>query len=107
MPLRPLSDRIVVRPDTAPDVSKGGIAIPDVAQERQRTGLVLAVGPGPMHPETGDRIPMDVAPGDHVVFGRWCGKEATNPDDEKETLLILTEPEVIGKVDPPAKEKKR
>ena len=72
--LDPLGDRVVVRPSTKEEVTKGGIVIPDTAKEKPQEGEVLAVGPGKMT-EDGKRIPLDVKVGDIVIYAKYGGTE--------------------------------
>src|SRR5690349_12899540 len=89
---RPLHDRIVVRRITAEEKTKGGIIIPDSAQEKPSQGEVLAVGPGGRD-EAGKLIPIDVKPGDRVLFGKWSGTEVKLDGEE---LLIMKESDIMG-----------
>src|SRR3712207_9186136 len=74
MKFRPLHDRVVVRRIDAEERSKGGIIIPDTAKEKPQEGEVIAVGPG-ARDETGKLQPLDVKPGQRVLFGKWSGTE--------------------------------
>jgi chaperonin GroES len=74
MKFRPLHDRVVVRRITPDEKTKGGIIIPDTAQEKPQEGAVIAVGPGGRD-EAGKLIPIDVKAGDRVLFGKWSGTE--------------------------------
>jgi len=89
---RPLHDRIVVRRVTAEEKSKGGIIIPDSAQEKPSEGEVIAVGPGGRD-EAGKLIKPDVKVGDRVLFGKWSGTEVKL---EGEDLLIMKESDIMG-----------
>ena len=89
---RPLHDRVVVRRITALEKTKGGIIIPDSAQEKPSEGEVLAVGPGGRD-ETGKLPPMDIKVGDRVLFGKWSGTEVKL---DGEDLLIMKESDVMG-----------
>jgi chaperonin GroES len=71
---RPLHDRVLVRRVEAEEKTRGGIIIPDTAKEKPVEGEVLAVGPG-ARDETGRITPLDVKPGDRVLFGKWAGTE--------------------------------
>jgi chaperonin GroES len=71
---RPLHDRVLVRRVEAEEKTRGGIIIPDTAKEKPVEGEVLAVGPG-ARDETGRITPLDVKPGDRVLFGEWAGTE--------------------------------
>ncbi len=72
--LKPLGDKMIVRVDDSPDMSKGGIALPISAQEQQTRGLVVCTGAGERNRD-GERIPMDVKTGDVVMFGKYAGSE--------------------------------
>ena len=89
---RPLHDRVIVRRITAQEKTKGGIIIPDTAQEKPSEGEVIAVGPGGRD-EAGKLIPIDVKPGNRVLFGKWSGTEVKIDGDE---LLIMKESDVMG-----------
>ena len=91
--LDPLGDRVVVKPSTKEEVTKGGIVIPDTAKEKPQEGKVLAVGPGRMT-EDGKRIPLDVKVGDIVVYAKYGGTEIKEGDEE---LIILRESDILAK----------
>jgi len=89
---RPLHDRVVVR-RIEPDMkSKGGIIIPDTAQEKPSQGEIVAVGPGGRD-ESGKLIPIDLKGGDKVLFGKWSGTEVKL---DGEDFLIMKESDVMG-----------
>jgi chaperonin GroES len=90
--LRPLGDRIVVRPLEREEVTKSGIVIPDTVQEKPQQADVLSVGPGRVL-DSGDRQAMDIQTGDRVLFARYSGTEFKHEDDE---LLILRESDVLA-----------
>jgi chaperonin GroES len=89
---RPLHDRVVVRRITALEKTKGGIIIPDTAQEKPSEGEVIAVGPGGRD-ENGKLTPMDIKSGDRVLFGKWSGTEVKL---DGEDLLIMKESDIMG-----------
>ena len=89
---RPLHDRVVVRRITAQEKTKGGIIIPDTAQEKPSEGEVIAVGPG-VRDEAGKLIPIDLKPGNRVLFGKWSGTEVKLDGEE---LLIMKESDIMG-----------
>jgi chaperonin GroES len=89
---RPLHDRVVVRRIDAEEKSRGGIIIPDTAQEKPSQGEVIAVGPGGRD-EAGKIIKPDVKAGDRVLFGKWSGTEVKLDDEE---LLIMKESDIMG-----------
>ena len=92
MKFRPLHDRVVVRRIEAEEKSAGGIIIPDTAKEKPQQGEVLAVGPG-TRDENGKITPLDVKPGDTVLFGKWSGTEVKIDGEE---LLIMKESDIMG-----------
>ena len=89
---RPLHDRIVVRRISAEEKTKGGIIIPDTAQEKPSQGEVIAVGPGGRD-EAGKLIPIDLKVGNTVLFGKWSGTEVKL---DGEDLLIMKESDIMG-----------
>ena len=89
---RPLHDRVVIRRIGAEEKTKGGIIIPDTAQEKPQEGEVIAVGPGGRD-ESGKLIPIDVKPGSRVLFGKWSGTEVKLDGEE---LLIMKESDIMG-----------
>ena len=89
--IKPLGDRIIVKPIER-ETMKGGIIIPDTAKEKPMEGEVLAVGSGKLD-DKGARIPMDVKPGDRVLYGKYSGTEVKLDD---ETYLIIHQDEVLG-----------
>ena len=89
---RPLHDRVVVRRIDAEEKTKGGIIIPDTAKEKPQEGEVIAVGPGGRD-ESGKLIPIDVKPGNRVLFGKWSGTEVKL---EGEDLIIMKESDIMG-----------
>ncbi len=95
MNLRPLDDRIVVRPKEAEETTVSGIVIPDTAKEKPQQGDVLAAGPGRRAEQTGELIPMDVKVGDVVVYSKYGGTEISV---DGEDLLILNARDVLAVV---------
>ena len=95
MNLKPLEDRIVVRPSEAEETTVSGIVIPDTAKEKPQQGEVLAVGPGRRSEQSGEVIPLDVKVGDTVVYSKYGGTEITV---EGEDLLILNGRDVLAVV---------
>ena len=93
MNLKPLDDRIVVRPNEAEQTTVSGLVIPDTAKEKPQQGEVLAVGPGRRSEQTGEVIPLDVKPGDTVVYSKYGGTEITV---DGEDLLILSSRDVLA-----------
>lgn len=91
--LKPLADRIVVRPLEKDEVTRGGIILPDTVKEKPQEGEVVAVGPGRLSDE-GKRVAMEVKVGDIIIYAKYGGTEITI-DDEK--LMILRESDVLAK----------
>ena len=90
--IRPLEDRILVRPEEGEETTISGIVIPDTAKEKPQEGTVLAVGPG-KRSETGDLIPVDVSEGDRVMYSKYGGTEIKVDGEE---LLILSSRDVLA-----------
>jgi len=95
MKFRPLHDRVVVRRIEEEQKTAGGIIIPDTAKEKPQEGEIVAVGPGARN-EKGDLVPLDVKPGDRVLFGKWSGTE-TKIDGEE--LLIMKESDIMAVIE--------
>ena len=93
--LKPLGARVVIKALEREEITKSGIVLPDTAKEKPQEGRVLAVGPGDRHPDTGQRIPVDLKEGDRVLFQKYAGTEFKLDDEE---LLILSEKDVLGLV---------
>ncbi len=91
--LKPLADRLVVRPSEKEEVTKGGIVLPDTVKEKPQEGKILAVGPGRMS-EDGKRIAMDVKVGDIVVYAKYGGTDIKIDDED---LVILRESDILAK----------
>ena len=102
MRLRPLRDRVLIRRVEPEAKTAGGIFIPDNFQEKPLQGDVVAVGPG-ARDKDGALIPLDVKPGDRVLFGKWSGTEIKRDGDE---LMILKEADIMGVLDHAVAEKK-
>ncbi len=94
MQLKPLDDRIVVRPLDAEERTAGGIVLPDSAKERPQRGKVVAVGPGRLL-ETGERCAVELAVGDEVLFGKYGG---TDIEVDGNDVKILRESDILAKV---------
>jgi chaperonin GroES len=92
---RPLHDRVLVKRVKEEEKTKGGIIIPDTAQEKPQEGEVVAVGPG-ARDEDGERIALDVKVGDRILFGKWSGTEVKVDGDE---LLIMKESDIMGVIE--------
>jgi chaperonin GroES len=92
MTLKPLADRVVVKPSQAEEKTKGGIIVPDTAKEKPVWGEVVAVGPGRVS-DDGKLVPMEVKAGDRVLYGKYSGTEVTVDGDE---LLIMRESDIFA-----------
>ncbi|MDD4050530.1 MAG: co-chaperone GroES [candidate division Zixibacteria bacterium] len=95
MKIRPLADRVMVKPTEPAEVKKGGIIIPDTAKEKPMHGEVMAVGTG-RQTEDGKVIPMTVKKGDKILYGKYTGTEISV---DGEDLLIMRESDVLAIVD--------
>jgi chaperonin GroES len=91
--IKPLADRLVVKPIEKEEVTKGGIVLPDTAKEKPQEGEVLAVGPGRLS-EDGKRIAMDIKVGDIVIYSKYGGTEYKI---EEEEVIILRESDILAK----------
>ena len=92
MKIRPLHDRVVVRPLSADEKTAGGIIIPDTAQDKPSEGKVIAVGSG-ARSDDGKVVPLDVKKGDRILYGKWSGNEVKI---DGEDLLIMKESDIMG-----------
>lgn len=92
MKIRPLSDRVVVKPLEVEEKKQGGIIIPDTAKEKPQQGEVVAVGPGKIS-EQGEKIAMEVKVGDRVLYGKYSGTEVTVDDED---YLIMRESDILA-----------
>jgi chaperonin GroES len=90
--LKPLADRVVVEPIERDEVTASGIYVPETAKEKPQEGKIIAVGPG-RKDDDGERIPMDVAQGDRVLYAKYAGTEV-KLDDKK--VLILKESDILA-----------
>jgi chaperonin GroES len=93
MNLKPLDDRIVVRPNEAETQTASGLVIPDTAKEKPQQGEVLAVGPGKRSDTTGEVIPVDLSVGDTVLYSKYGGTEIAV---DGEDLLVLNGRDVLA-----------
>ncbi|MBI3952919.1 MAG: co-chaperone GroES [Chloroflexi bacterium] len=91
--VKPLGDRVVVRPIDKEEVTKSGLVLPDTAKEKPQEGEVLAVGPGRTKPMGEGREPMDVKAGDKVLYAKYAGAEVKL---ESETYLILGQNDILA-----------
>ncbi|MDR7486711.1 MAG: co-chaperone GroES [Armatimonadota bacterium] len=96
MKLKPLGDRVVVKPLEEEERTKGGIVLPDTAKEKPQHGEVVAVGPGEWDEEGKRRIAPDVKPGDRVLFAKYAGTEVKTDEGE---LLILRANDILAVVE--------
>ncbi|HYJ59411.1 MAG TPA: co-chaperone GroES [Methyloceanibacter sp.] len=103
MKFRPLHDRVVLRRIEEDDRTTGGIIIPDTAKEKPQQGEVVAVGPGALD-EKGKIQPLEVKPGERVLFGKWSGTEVKI---DGEDLLIMKESDILGVLEGAAVKKKK
>ncbi|MDD2752929.1 MAG: co-chaperone GroES [Candidatus Omnitrophica bacterium] len=92
MQITPLGDRILVKPLEAEEKTKGGIILPDTAKEKPQEGRVVAVGKGKVL-EDGKVQPLQVKPGDKILYGKYSGTEIKLEDDEH---LIIKEEDVLA-----------
>ena len=102
MKFRPLHDRVVIRRIEGEDRTKGGIIIPDTVKEKPQEGEVVAVGPGGRD-ESGKITPIELKPGERVLFGKWSGTEVKIDGEE---LLIMKESDIMGVIEGRAAAKK-
>jgi chaperonin GroES len=100
--LTPLHDRVIVKRIEEKETVRGGIIIPDSAKEKPMEGEIIAVGSGKR--EKGETVPLDVKPGDRVLFGKYSGTEIKIEDEE---FLILREEEILAKIGATAKAAKK
>jgi chaperonin GroES len=92
--LRPLDDRVVVKPQDAEETTAGGIVLPDSAKEKPQRGQVIAVGPGKLL-DNGNRGSLSVAVGDVVIYGKYGGSDIEVDGQE---VKILRESDILAKV---------
>jgi chaperonin GroES len=95
MDIKPLADRVVVKPLEAEEKSKGGIIIPDTAKEKPQQGKVIAVGPGKTS-DKGEVIKMEVKKGDKILYGKYSGSEVTINGEEH---LIVRQEDILAIID--------
>jgi len=91
MSIKPLGDRVVVKPQAADEKTASGLYIPDTAKEKPQRGIIVAVGPGRV--ENGAKIDMSVKAGDNVLYGKYSGTEISLADDD---VLIMRESDILG-----------
>jgi chaperonin GroES len=96
MKLKPLGDRLLVRPVEEEETTASGIVLPDTAKEKPQKGKVLAVGDGRYDEDGEKRIPLDVKEGDEVLYSKYGGTDITV---DGEDLLVLRESDVLARVE--------
>jgi chaperonin GroES len=94
MKMKPLGDRVVIKPSPAEEKTKGGIILPDTAKEKPVVGEVVAVGPGKKS-DDGKTVPMELKVGDKVLYGKYSGTEVTVEGQE---YLIMRESDIFAVV---------
>ena len=94
--LRPLSDRVVVKPAEREETTKSGIVLPDTIKEKPQEGTVEAVGSGRYNEQTGARIALDVKVGDRVMYAKYAGSEIKIDEID---YLILSEKDILAIVE--------
>jgi chaperonin GroES len=90
--LKPLADRVIIKPSEAEEKTKGGIILPDTAKEKPIEGTVVAIGPGKVS-EEGKQVKLEVKVGDKVLYGKYSGTEVTV---EGEEYLIMRESDIFA-----------
>ncbi|HSL11298.1 MAG TPA: co-chaperone GroES [Actinomycetota bacterium] len=91
--VKPLEDRIVVKPSEGEETTSSGLVIPDTAKEKPQEGEVVAVGPGRFNEDGDERIPLDISVGDTVIYSKYGGTEVKV---EGEEYLILSGRDVLA-----------
>ena len=94
--LRPLGDRVVVKPMAREEMTASGIVLPDTAKEKPQEGEIIAAGPGRLNEDGDEREPMDVKVGDKVLYAKYAGTEFKIGDDE---LLIVSQKDNLAVVE--------
>lgn len=92
--IKPIGDRVVVKPEAAEEKTSSGLFIPDTAKEKPQRGKVLFVGPGNV--ENGSRVELTVQAGDAVLYGKYAGTEITL---DGEDVLIMRENDILGVIE--------
>lgn len=90
--IRPVGDRVVVKPAQKEEVTRSGIVIPDTAKEKPQEGVIVAVGSGKLN-DNGERTPLEVKEGDRVLFAKYGGTEFKLDGDD---LLVLRESDILA-----------
>jgi chaperonin GroES len=94
--LKPLGSRVVIKALEREEMTKSGLLLPDTAKEKPQEGKVLSVGPGDRHPDTGERIAVELKVGDRVLFQKYAGTEFKLDEEE---LLILSEKDILAVIE--------
>lgn len=94
MNIKPLADRVVIKPIDPEEKKQGGIIIPDTAKEKPQEGEIVAVGAGKVN-DSGNKVEMEVKKGDRVLYGKYAGTEVTIDGDE---YLIMRESDILAVV---------
>ena len=92
MNVKPLADRVIVKPLDPEEKQQGGIIIPDTAKEKPQEGEIIAVGPGKVT-DAGSKVDMEVKQGDRILYGKYSGTEVTIEGDE---FLIMRESDILA-----------
>ncbi len=92
MNVKPLADRVIVKPIDPEETQQGGIIIPDTAKEKPQEGEIIAVGPGKVT-DAGNKVDMEVKQGDRILYGKYSGTEVTIEGDE---FLIMRESDILA-----------
>jgi len=95
MNIKPLDNRVVIRPIESESKTKGGIVLPDTAKEKSQKGEIVSAGPGRLL-DSGERAKMSVQKGDKVLFGKYAGTEVKIDGQE---YVIMKEDEILGKIE--------
>ena len=95
MKLKPLADRVIVKPSAAEEKTKGGIILPDTAKEKPVVGEIVATGPGHRKEDGGPLVPLEVKVGDKVLYGKYSGTEVTFDGQD---YLIMRESDIFAVV---------
>ena len=95
MNIKPLDNRVVIKPIEAESKTKGGIVLPDTAKEKSQKGEIVAAGPGRLL-DSGERAKMGVSKGDKVLFGKYAGTEVKIDGQD---YVIMKEDEILGKIE--------
>lgn len=90
--IKPLADRVLVKPLEEEEIERGGIIIPDTAKEKPQQGQVIAVGAGKVN-DSGEKMKMEVKKGDKILYGKYSGTEVTVEGDD---YLIMRESDILA-----------